>query len=208
MPTRSAKDGKLIMEAENLSPARPSHAVDFSLPEGSKLAAQCRVTNRALYCRADYNEPSHYFAGAFSSDIYPDGFDPDNPHETGLLPGEHMNIPTAAAISLFGPIFADKAEASEKLDVIRKYGDYEYAELVGASGEPAGVGRSPKLQVVGIPAMPDVIVQQVDQRGRLIGGAVEILNFYLGKDNMFIKHKAKIDAAAAKPQKATAKAVA
>ena len=189
MPIRN-KSGQLV-DVENLSPVKPPAPPDFSIPAGRGLSAMCRITNRAKYCREDYNAPSKYFAFAFSGEIYPDGFDPENPDETGLLPGEHMDIPTAVAIHICGDVFDPNLEASEKLLVIRKHGDWEHDDSAAVAGNASG--RNPGIRVIGLPPMPDLIVQQVSQRGKTQGEPVSILDFYLGKERLYIAHKAEVD---------------
>src|SRR5579875_3666990 len=141
------------------------------LPQENRIVGFTRtmkVTNRAEKgpCKG------RPFLGSYGGVLYPEGADAED-EATWLQPGESMTIERDAAFHFFGRIFDPLMP--DKQDVIRMYGDYQW-EGVPDSGL---VGRIPKMRKIGPPPLPDLMIVQVDQRGREIGETASLYDRYM-----------------------------
>lgn len=166
--TREAANGMATLSptqiATVLTEQRSSHGVEFMASGAQKIA---RITNRA---KKGYVK---YFSGAYAGEIYPDGATDDK--TTWLAPGESITVPLEVALHLCGNFLRD--DVVDKDEIVKRYGDWDYepAPIAGFAG-----GRAP-LNVIGPPIrFPDLLVVQIDQRGREMGEPVAIYDRYLG----------------------------
>jgi hypothetical protein len=130
-------------------------------------AKQVKLTNRA--------EKGHVkvFIGCFDGETYPDDADGED-RATWLQPGESMVVPMAAALHFCGNVWDPKKGDAE--DVIARYGGWEM-ELIPAAGLP---GKTPPMNVIGPPLqLPDLLVVQVDQRGKEMHKPISMWDLYV-----------------------------
>jgi len=135
------------------------------------LSKQMRVTNRAKK-GAMKGKP---WMWVYGGEAYPEDADRSDPPDqsTWLQPGESMVVPREVAIHIFGAIFAPGLP--DKLDILSKHGGWEYMPTPSA-GLP---GRMPPMQIVGPPPrMADLLVQQIDGKGKAVGPELSLLETY------------------------------
>lgn len=138
------------------------------------ITRSVRVVNRAEKGKRK-GKP---FYGIVDGEVYP----PEAVREdkdTWLQPGEHMDIPREAAIQLCGDCFSENNLLIDAPDIIRRYGDFEFKQQ-----NPDGTitGKNIPLIPIGPPKFfPDLVVQQVDSRGRAVGPAIAIYDKYINE---------------------------
>lgn len=128
----------------------------------SGVARTVKITNRAErgYVKA--------FCGAFDGEAFPEGASEDN--TTWLQPGESMTVPKDAAIHFCGNVWDPMAADGD--DIIRRYGDWQYESILGS-------GRGVTVRKIGAPMqLPDLLVVQVDQRGRELHEPIAVYDKY------------------------------
>jgi hypothetical protein len=143
------------------------------------LARNFKITNRAkIGPRA--GKP---FMTCVGGETYPEGANGDDP-STWLQPGEGMFVDRSTAMYICGNVF-DRL-LPDKQDIIRRYGDWEFEGIP----EQGVVGRIPPLKIIGPPRyMPDLVVEQVDQRGKRMGEPIAMFELYT-KGQVFRKQRA------------------
>lgn len=135
------------------------------------LARTWKITNRAQHGSL---KDKPWVGFGFNSVWYPDAVDVDD-EGTWLQPGDSIVVDREAAIHAVGDIFSPLAP--DKQEIILKYGGMEYDVQPTQDGKVAG--RVPVMTILGPPVeMPDLVVQQIDQRGRETGPAVSLLEAY------------------------------
>ena len=131
-----------------------------------RLSSLCKITNRA---EKGYVK---HFRTSFDGVIYPDGADEDD-NATWLNKGETMTVSLEVALHICGNFLDPKLP--DKQDIIARYGGWEYEGIrsEGLSGGPAPVN------IIGPPVgLPDLVVIQVDQRGRELGSPFALYDEY------------------------------
>jgi len=144
------------------------------VPDFRALTRTVRIINRGEKGTLDREDGTpgtlhRGFMACVNGELYPDGADPED-EDTWLQPGEYMDVPKDVAISIAGNCF--DPVLPDRNDIIRRYGDFQYQE------GPAILRNAPTVKV-GPPALPDLVLQQVDGRGRLVGEPRAIWDLYL-----------------------------
>lgn len=165
--TRDAANGMPALSSTQiatlLTEQRATHGVELSLSGAQRIA---RITNRA---EKGYVK---FYSGTFGGQVYPDGATDEK--ETWLGPGEQMLVPVEVAMHFCGNFLAEGI--ADRDEIVNRYGgwDYEPIPITGVSG-----GRAP-MNIIGPPIrFPDLLVVQIDQRGREIGEPVAMYERYL-----------------------------
>lgn len=127
------------------------------------------------------------WCGVYDGRVYPDGADTSQRDaedeaetSTWLQPGEEMVIDREAAMHFCGRLFDPLMP--DKLDIIRMYGDYQYRGYA-----PGSAPKVVTMVKTGPPLfLPDLLVVEVDQRGKELGARVSLFERYT-KNEVFAK---------------------
>jgi hypothetical protein len=155
----SAGDARI---ASAVSAAQSGVERDFTRARMAKIINRAEKGNIKTYC------------SRFDGGMYPDGAIDDD-RSTWLQPGEEMTVSMDAALHFCGNVWEPKA--ADGPDMIDKYGGwlYETPPEKGLTGGP------PPMNRIGPPPfMPDLLVVQVDQRGREMHERISIWDRYVG----------------------------
>lgn len=137
------------------------------------ITRQIRLTNRAEK-GAMKGKP---FFATVDSATYPDGADGMDP-STWLQPGESMIVARDVALVICGDVFSPNNIKLDRDRIIKKYGDWLYQHRE----DGMIVGRNIPMKAAGPPRdFPDLIVEQIDGRGRVVGPAISIFDVYIGE---------------------------
>jgi hypothetical protein len=100
------------------------------------------------------------FLGVVDGEQFPDEVD-SRDRATWLQPGSYMDIPKQAAYHLFGNVW--DPDLPDRRDVINRYGGPQYAPPPGGTV----AGRGAPMVIKDFPKIPDVLLVEVDRRGRV-----------------------------------------
>lgn len=138
------------------------------------ITRNVRVTNRA---EKGERKGKPFYAVVDSQPYPPEAIREDK--ETWLQPGESMDIPREAAVAICGDCFSPNNLVIDGPDIIRKYGDFQFK---AQNADGTITGKNIQLIPIGPPKhFPDLIVQQVDSRGRNVGPAISIYEKYISE---------------------------
>lgn len=135
----------------------------------NELSRNLRIVNRAQKGPMK----GHPFAIRVDGVIWPEGADPEGypDPDTWLQPGEYMDVPKDVALHICGNVW-DK-NLPNKMDIVQKYGDWQYEE------QNQGVGRMAPMVRVGPPDLPDLVVCELDGRSNPKGDWKPIFELYM-----------------------------
>lgn len=130
------------------------------------------------------------FIGIWGGQVWPEEATMED-KETWLQPGESMMVPREAAVHICGDCFSPNNMAIDGPDIIRRYGDYQYKQ----QNEDGTIsGKNVQLIPIGPPKhFPDLLVQQVDSRGREVGEPISIYDRYIDENAFRTAKKRTVD---------------
>jgi hypothetical protein len=111
------------------------------------------------------------FCASFNGELYPDEVDGLD-ESTWLQPGEYMDVPKEVAFHIVGNVW--DPNLPDRMNVINRYGGPQYAKPSGGKANPGAAA----MQVIGLPRLPDLVVAEVNARGRESSGWIEVFDLY------------------------------
>ena len=124
--------------------------------EYNALARTIRVINRAELGPCT----GKAYLGCYNGDLWPDESD-GNDEGTWLQPGTYMDVPKDVALHLVGNVW--DPTLPDKNSVISRYGGPKFKPPPGG----AVSGRGAPMEIIGPPDLPDLIVVEINSRGRM-----------------------------------------
>jgi hypothetical protein len=131
------------------------------------LARTIRIVNRAMKGPLK-DQP---FLGSFNGELYPDEVDSLDP-ATWLQPGEYMDVPKEVAFHLVGNVW--DPTLPDRMHVINRHGGPQYQKPLGGKANPGAAA----MTVIGLPLLPDLVVGEVNARGKNAGVWIEVFDLY------------------------------
>jgi hypothetical protein len=135
--------------------------------EYNALARTIRIVNRA----AKGPLAGKPYIGVYNGELYPDETDGLD-QTTWLQPGEYMDVPKEVAFHLVGNVW--DASLPDRMNIVNRHGGPRYARPTGGKANPGAAA----MQIVGLPALPDLIVAEVNGRGKESGAWIEVFDLY------------------------------
>jgi hypothetical protein len=111
------------------------------------------------------------YLGVFDGEQYPDEVDSLD-QTTWLQPGEYMDVPKEVAFHLVGNVW--DPTLPDRMNIINRHGGPQYMKPIGGKTNPGAA----TMQMVGLPKIPDLVVAEVNARGRESGKWIEVFDLY------------------------------